>query len=222
MPRRAHRLCAPCSSAAPPPRPRLPLFRRFAEQTARHAERFGITSFVYSRRRPFHPQRLVERCIQQLPAKQNLALKEQLQALPKDAKSPFAALVRSKGFLWLSNNHLEAFYWAHAGNYFEVKKQGLWWAAIERKDWPAEDAADIEAEVVPVFGDRRQELVFIGIGLDERALTAELDLCLLSDAEMETYKCAASAPTRHAQPPRPWMVPPPGSSRCARPLPSPR
>ncbi|KAG8459926.1 hypothetical protein KFE25_010975 [Diacronema lutheri] len=155
-------------------------------QAARFADRFGISSFVYARRRPFHPQRLVERAIQMLPAKQNLALREQLRA-PPDAHSPFARLVRSKGFLWLSNNHLEAFYWAHAGNYFEVKKQGLWWGTIDPKDWPAEDAADIAAEMQPTFADRRQELVFIGIGLDEKALTEQLDLCLLTDSEMETY-----------------------------------
>jgi G3E family GTPase len=157
------------------------------KHAARHAERFGITSFVYSRRRPFHPQRLVDNAIQHLPAKQNLALKDQLRG-PANAKSPFASLVRSKGFLWLSNNHLEMFYWAHAGNYFEVKKQGYWWAAIERADWPAEDSADIEAEMQPLFGDRRQEIVFIGIGLDEAAIVAELDQCLLTDAEMLTYK----------------------------------
>lgn len=148
---------------------------------------------MYARRRPFHPQRLVESAIQQLPAKTNLALKEQLQA-PPDPASPFAALVRSKGFLWLSNNHLETFYWAHAGSHFEVKKQGLWWATIDQKDWPPEDAADIAAEMAPTYGDRRQELVFIGIGLDEAALTAKLDSCLLTDAEMLTYKCAPPAP----------------------------
>ena len=132
-----------------------------------------------------------------LPAKQNLALREQLRA-PPDAHSPFARLVRSKGFLWLSNNHLEAFYWAHAGNYFEVKKQGLWWGTIDPKDWPAEDAADIAAEMQPTFADRRQELVFIGIGLDEKALTEQLDLCLLTDSEMETYMCAARLCARAA------------------------
>ncbi|KAJ1635717.1 CobW/HypB/UreG, nucleotide-binding domain-containing protein [Pavlovales sp. CCMP2436] len=73
---------------------------------SRHLERFGISSFVYARRRPFHPQRLVDRAIQNLPAKQNLALKQQLAQPPDGKSSPFATLVRSKGFLWLSNDAL--------------------------------------------------------------------------------------------------------------------
>eukprot|EP00306_Pavlova_sp_CCMP459_P001453 CAMPEP_0185178876 /NCGR_PEP_ID=MMETSP1139-20130426/31728_1 /TAXON_ID=298111 /ORGANISM="Pavlova sp., Strain CCMP459" /LENGTH=505 /DNA_ID=CAMNT_0027744709 /DNA_START=3 /DNA_END=1520 /DNA_ORIENTATION=+ len=156
---------------------------------ARFADRFGIGSFVYSRRRPFHPQRLVDKVIQNLPCKQNLALSAQLRKDTKvDQRSPFAALVRSKGFLWLSNNHLEAFYWAHAGNYFEVKKQGMWWATIEPGEWPEEDRADITAEVQGEWGDRRQEIVFIGIGLHEAEMVATLDECLLTDSEMEVYR----------------------------------
>lgn len=157
----------------------------------RHAERFGIYSFVYSRRRPFNPTRLMERVISHLPARHNLALKDQIKVSKATREaSPFSTLVRSKGFIWLANNHMDAFLWSHAGSYFEVKKHGMWWSAIDKEDWPSEDVADIEAEVEGKFGDRRQELVFIGIGIDETAMVAELDACLLTDEEMTHYTCA--------------------------------
>jgi G3E family GTPase len=63
---------------------------------------------------------------------------------------------------------------------------GLWWSAVNRADWPKDPdlLADINAKMEAEFGDRRQELVFIGIDLDEGRLRGRLDACLLTDAEM--------------------------------------
>ena len=112
----------------------------------RETRRFGITSFCYQRKRPFHPHRLMN-IIRQLPVRQEtLALAEALEeekkesgaegsgegsgaaaavavaAGARDEASPMHALIRSKGFIWLSNSHAQMFYWALAGKHFELKQ----------------------------------------------------------------------------------------------------
>ena len=81
--------------------------------------RFGITSFVYSRRRPFHPHRLREMVVQWMPVSNN---KETgATVAPENNSSPIRTVMRSKGFMWLSSGHATAFYWSHAGMHFEIR-----------------------------------------------------------------------------------------------------
>ena len=108
------------------------------------------------------------------------------------AVSPMRALIRSKGFVWLSNSHAQIFYWALAGRHFELSPNyAAWWAVIPRDEWPDSEA---EVEVIqkdfgdPLFGDRRQELVFIGVNMDVPAITKLLDDCLLTPEEVAAYK----------------------------------
>jgi Cobalamin synthesis protein cobW C-terminal domain len=63
---------------------------------------------------------------------------------------------------------------------------GLWWAAVPKAYWPedAESLKSIDTDWDPQVGDARQELVLIGIDMDETALRARLDACLLNDVEM--------------------------------------
>ena len=83
---------------------------------SRESRRFGITSFCYQRRRPFHPHRLMS-VIRELPVRlENLALSEALMEKDKDAdgpaaeaRSPMRSLIRAKGFIWLSNSHSQIF-----------------------------------------------------------------------------------------------------------------
>ncbi|KAF6258024.1 hypothetical protein COO60DRAFT_1165009 [Scenedesmus sp. NREL 46B-D3] len=92
--------------------------------------------------------------------------------------------------MWLSNKHTTAFYWSHAGQHFEIREEGDWWAAVPDEEWP--DAASgqrgiILADFQPAVGDRRQEIVFIGAGMDEGKICAQLDSALLTDEELSVY-----------------------------------
>eukprot|EP00964_Phaeocystis_antarctica_P049335 scaffold28620_cov73-Phaeocystis_antarctica.AAC.1 len=104
-----------------------------------------------------------------------------------EARSPMRSLIRAKGFIWLSNSHSQIFYWALAGKHFELKQYAAWWSSLPRDEWPADQKQ--VAEILKDFaddemGDRRQELVFIGVNMDREAITLLLDGCLLSDSEM--------------------------------------
>ncbi|PJF35945.1 MAG: hypothetical protein CUN49_07915 [Candidatus Thermofonsia Clade 1 bacterium] len=127
-------------------------------------EEYGISSFVYRARRPFHPQRLMD-------------LLE---------SAAFDGVLRSKGFFWLATRHNTVGVWSQAGQVITTESGGTWWAATPRHEYPEapELLAEIESLMDGPFGDRRQELVIIGRQLDQAALRAALDACLLTDAEM--------------------------------------
>lgn len=167
-------------------------------QETRAALRFGIRSFVYARRRPFHPQRLREMVLRWLPVVTNKELQGEAPAL---GDSPIKTVIRSKGFMWMSNSHTTAYYWSHAGSNFEIRDEGDWWVAVEDSAWPDNPLQrdvilqdfDLESE----FGDRRQEIVFIGVGMDQDKICEQLDSALLTDEEMQKYVarwCAAPDP----------------------------
>ena len=127
------------------------------------SEAYGFSSFVYRRERPFHPRRFWDAI-----------------------HSEWGGVVRSKGFFWLASRMDFAGSWSQAGGACRHGPAGLWWAAVDRDDWPddLEERASISRRCAARFGDRRQELVFIGIGMDEIAVTEMLDSCLLTDEEM--------------------------------------
>ena len=159
-------------------------------QATTAATRFGIGSFVYSRRRPFAEKRL-RALLAHLPLVTEAALPAQrlehggdLAADPSRT-APFAPVLRSKGFMWVAPESNVAYYWSHAGKHLEVSELGRWWAAVPREDWPEAHHASIleDFDEEGGQGDRRQELVFIGAGLDEAAITEALDACLLTDEE---------------------------------------
>lgn len=153
----------------------------------RAAKRFGIRSFVYNRRRPFHPQRLREMVLRWLPVSDNRALPA--GESPALGDSPIRAVIRSKGFMWMSSSHATAYYWSHAGQHFEIRDEGDWWVAVPDDEWPLEEAQRgmILSDFAPLVGDRRQEIVFIGVGMDESKICAQLDEALLTDEECAKY-----------------------------------
>ena len=128
-------------------------------------EEYGIASSAYHARRPFHPQRFFD-----------------------FIERPWTngKLLRSKGFFWLASKFQEAGSWSQAGGLMRYGFAGRWWRFVPRDQWPQEPQAKAEIlqKWLPDTGDCRQELVFIGQHIDFARLTAELDACLLNDAEM--------------------------------------
>lgn len=137
-----------------------------AEMRGEHvpeSEAYAIGSFVYRARRPFHPQRFWHWVGAEWPG-----------------------VVRSKGYFWLATRPEYVGSWSQAGALSRHGLAGLWWSAVDREQWPddAETLAAIEARWQAPWGDCQQELVLIGIDMDEQALRQAFDNCLLTDAEM--------------------------------------
>lgn len=129
------------------------------------SEEYGIESFVYRARKPFHPQKFYE-----FLHNDNLAGK----------------LLRSKGYFWLATRPDYAGQWSQAGGIARYGYAGLFWKAVPKVHWPedSEYLASIKKTWQEPFGDMRQELVFIGQGLNKAQVCEALDNCLLSDAEI--------------------------------------
>ena len=128
-------------------------------------EEYGIGSFSYEARRPFHPEKFY-------------------QFLHTTEK--FGKLLRSKGYFWLATRPQLAGQWSQAGGIASYGFAGMFWKAIPEKDWPDDEdyLASIKKQWVEPFGDMRQELVFIGQGLDRSKMIEALDECLLSEEEV--------------------------------------
>jgi G3E family GTPase len=125
---------------------------------------FDLQSFVYRARRPFHPGRLWDVLQERMPG-----------------------VIRAKGFFWLASRHNHAGIWSQAGNAFRDDLAGRWWASLPREEWPQEPVAQEEIHRLQEepYGDRRQELAFIGEGMDPSSIEQQLNECLLDDVEMQ-------------------------------------
>ncbi|GGW54984.1 zinc metallochaperone GTPase ZigA [Alishewanella tabrizica] len=128
-------------------------------------EEYGISSFSFVARRPFHPQRFYDFLHQDWPT---------------------GKLLRSKGYFWLAATPDYAWQWHQAGGIARYGMAGLFWQAVPRDEWPedAESQAAIMAQFTEPYGDCRQELVFIGQQLDKPAMQAQLATALLTDNEL--------------------------------------
>jgi len=152
--------------------------------------KFGITSFVYSRRRPFDTER-VKAAIMKLPIVGNPAIDNENQD-HENKKSPMFRVLRSKGFMWVSTKHDEPLFWSQAGRFFELKDFGKFWASTDLRWWPDDELSlrDIARDFGGPdnkWGDRRQEIVFIGPEIDRAGIEAMLDDCLLTEEEFKKY-----------------------------------
>lgn len=129
---------------------------------------YGISSFVYSARKPFHPMRFWN------------YLNEQWHG----------SIIRSKGLFWLASRPDVAMNWSQAGGSLRSEKAGVWWCSMPYKDRVqyagfVDNQYEIEHKWHKEFGDRMTELVLIGQDMDETAIRAELDACLCTDAEVK-------------------------------------
>ncbi|WP_209124946.1 GTP-binding protein [Alkalihalobacillus sp. BA299] len=134
------------------------------EEHTPETEEYGVTSFVYRRRRPFHPERLMN----------------WLENWPVD-------VVRAKGFFWLASRNDMAGLVSQAGSAVTIQGAGEWVAAYaeDEKQKTLQEEPELLERWDPVFGDRMTELVLIGIDMNHTEVEASLDECLLTDKEME-------------------------------------
>ena len=128
-------------------------------------EEYGISSFSYVARRPFLPEKFF-----------NFVHNTE----------QFGKLIRSKGYFWLGSRLEYAGQWSQAGGIARYGFAGLFWRSVPKKDWPTDEESlkTIKENWVEPFGDMRQELVFIGQGLDQENMIKALDDCLVSEDDM--------------------------------------
>ena len=108
----------------------------------------------------------------------------------KRASPYFAGLHRSKGIFWLATRPFQMGSWSTAGAMLTLGSEMAWFCCVPEEEWgaDADTVAAIRKDFEGEWGDRRQELVFIGEGLDVEGLTKMLDVCLLSRAEMRRWE----------------------------------
>ncbi|MBO9398626.1 GTP-binding protein [Shimia sp. R9_2] len=121
-------------------------------------EEYGVTSYVYRARQPFIPEKILAVLNGEMPG-----------------------VIRAKGHFWIATRPEWVAEFSLAGALSSVKPMGTWWATVPKERWPEHASAQayLEQHWVEPWGDRRQELVFIGANIDWPALKAKLDGCLL-------------------------------------------
>ena len=133
------------------------------EEHTPETESLGISSFVYRRRRPFHPERFMK----------------WLENWPVD-------VIRAKGFFWLASRNDMTGLLSQAGPSIMIQGAGEWLAAYPEDEKQAilQEEPELLERWDDTFGDRMIELVFIGLDMNQIKIETSLDFCLLSDDEM--------------------------------------
>ena len=131
------------------------------------SEEYGISSFVFRDKRPFHPTRFWTYLNTQWHGN----------------------IIRSKGLFWIASRKNEALNWSQAGGSLRADKAGVWWASMPYKDRISyaafvENQQAIEQKWDKRFGDRENELVIIGQELDKEIIIDELSACLCTETEI--------------------------------------
>src|ERR1700740_2715712 len=129
----------------------------FAEHVP-ESEEYGVKKFVYRPRRPFDPVRF-----------------------DQFIKEPWPGVIRAKGHFWLATRPQWLGEISQAGSIVRTQALGFWWAAVPAARWPDDPfwRKNLRKHWNQIYGDRHQEIVFIGTGMDEGAIRARLDACLV-------------------------------------------
>lgn len=127
-------------------------------------DEYGISSFVYRQSKPFHPGRLEEWLNESWPD----------------------SVLRAKGFLWLATRPDIAVALGQAGTSIQLEHGGDWLANMpeSERELILEEYPHMGENWHPVWGDRKTEMVFIGIDMNQEDICSALDMCLLTDVEM--------------------------------------
>jgi G3E family GTPase len=137
------------------------------QQHIPETEEYGISSFVFRDKRPFHPIRFWDYLNKGWPQ----------------------TVIRSKGLFWIASRPDDALNWSQAGGSLRADKAGVWWCSmpyLERINYIefADNQQKIERNWNKRFGDRHQEIVFIGQDMEKDAIERELEECLCTEAEI--------------------------------------
>ncbi len=139
------------------------------EEHTPETEEYGISSFVYRSKKPFDPVRFFGYVQEKFPN----------------------TVIRSKGLFWMASRPEQALIWGQAGGSLKADSAGVWWSSMpfkERVQYAGfiENQEHIEAGWDKQFGDRKNEIVFIGQDMNEEEIRADLDKCLSTDSELAT------------------------------------
>ena len=128
-------------------------------------EEYGISSFTFVARRPFYPDKFYEFV---------------------HNTNKFGKLIRSKGYFWLGSRLEYAGQWSQAGGIARYGFAGMFWKSVPKQNWPTDEEPlkIIKQNWEEPFGDMRQELVFIGQGLDKDAMIGALENCLVTEDDL--------------------------------------
>lgn len=141
-----------------------------AESHTPETEEYGISSFVFRSRKPFHPERFWKYLNEEYPS----------------------GVIRAKGLFWLLSRPDEALNFSQAGGSSRVDRAGVWWCSMpfeERMRYVSyvHNRESIESRWDEQWGDRINELVFIGQHMDQGEITADLESCLLREDEFHLF-----------------------------------
>src|SRR5690606_3490893 len=133
-------------------------------------EEYGISSFVFHNQKPFHPSRLWKYLNEEYPG----------------------SVIRAKGLFWLASRPDDALNFSQAGGSSRIEKAGVWWSSMpyaERISYASfvHNQEHIESRWSKQWGDRMNELVFIGQDMEKDKMIADLEKCLLQDDEFHLY-----------------------------------
>ena len=131
-------------------------------------EEYGINSFVYKTKKPFDPERFWK------------YLQENFNE----------NIIRSKGLFWLASRPNQALIWSQAGGSLRAESAGIWWSSMTFQERIqsisfVENQEEIEKDWDIRYGDRKNEIVFIGKNMDQERITKELNMCLLNEIELQ-------------------------------------
>ena len=144
-------------------------------------EEYNISSLSYKAKRPFHPQRFLD-----------------------FMQSNLDGVYRVKGYFWLATRMEFVGQLSVAGTLAEITPAGKWWAAVPKKEWDLQDEEmlnDIRKNWKDPYGDRRQEMVFIGTDINKDDIKNRLNACLLTDDE---YNLGPDGWAKFVDPIHPW------------------
>ena len=137
------------------------------EEHTPETEEYGIGSFVFRSKKPFDPVRFWHYVQHKFPRN----------------------IIRSKGLFWIASRPDQALIWGQAGGSLRADSAGVWWSSMPfdmRFSYPAfiENQKHIEKDWHPTYGDRKNEIVFIGQDMDKEQILTDLENCLSTEDEL--------------------------------------